>query len=86
MHGEEHELQRVLGLLAAAEHVAAEGEQVTVVAVVDDLEGRVVTRAQAGDEAIVARGTEQRPRPSAASCCDRQCGCVHTAAFPPTRR
>ena len=54
-------LQSVLGLLAAAEHVSAEGEQAAVVAVVDDLERAVVTRAHARDEAIVAHAW-QPPR------------------------
>ena len=47
-------LQGVLGLLAAAEHLSAEGEQAAVVAVVDDLERGVVTGAHPRHEAIVA--------------------------------
>jgi len=51
-------LQGVLGLLAAAEHLPAEGEQAAVVAVVDDLEGGVVARAHALHEAVVAHESQ----------------------------
>jgi len=54
-------LQGVLGLLTAAEHVSAEGEQAAVVAVVDDLERGVVTGSHAGDEAVVPHA-RQPPR------------------------
>jgi hypothetical protein len=47
-------LQGVLGLLAVPQHVSAEREQPTVVAVVDDLERVVVAGAHASDEPIVA--------------------------------
>jgi hypothetical protein len=46
-------LQGVLGFLAAAEHVPAEGEQAAVVAVVDDLERRIVPRPHPRHEAVV---------------------------------
>ena len=59
-------LQGILRLLATAEHVPAEGQQALVVAVEDDLERRVVSRAHAGDEAIVAHAWQppraRRPR------------------------
>jgi hypothetical protein len=51
--GHEGVLQGVLGLLAGAEHVAAEREQTAVVAVEDQLEGAVVAGADAGDQRLV---------------------------------
>ena len=59
--GGEAVLQGVLGLLAAAQHVSAEGEQAAVVAVVDDLEGGVVAGAHASDESIVAHAQQPPP-------------------------
>jgi hypothetical protein len=54
-------LQGVLRLLAAAEHLSAEGEQAAVVAVVDDLERCVVPGSHACDEALVPHA-RQPPR------------------------
>jgi hypothetical protein len=66
-------LQRVLGLVARAEHVAAEGEQAAVVAVEDELEGPLVAGADAGHEGVVGpparqAGTQARPRAGAQTC------------------
>src|SRR5213078_1265953 len=52
--GEQGVLKRVLGLLARAEHMAAEREQPAVVAIEYLLEGSVVARADARDESLVA--------------------------------
>ena len=47
-------LERVLALVLGAEHVAAEAEQLAVVAVVDDLEGALVARrGERGEPAVV---------------------------------
>ena len=54
-------LQGVLGLLATAQHLPAEGEQPAVVAVVDDLEGVVVAGAHASDEPVVADAQQPPP-------------------------
>jgi hypothetical protein len=51
-------LQRVLGLLTAAEHLPAEGEQAAVVAVVDDLERCVVAGAHPLHEAVVTHESQ----------------------------
>ncbi len=46
-------LQGVLGLFRGAEHVPAERQEIALVAVVDDLEGRLIAGADARDEAVV---------------------------------
>jgi hypothetical protein len=53
--GGEGVLDRVLALLAGADHVAAEGEDPAVVTIVDGLEGRLVTATDQADELVVAR-------------------------------
>ena len=55
-------LEGVLGLLDGAEHVAAEGEDPAVVAVVEDLEGRLGAGADVLDEALVRRQAQQHGR------------------------
>ncbi len=71
MDGEEDVLEGVLRLLAAAEHVAAEGEQPAVVAVVDRLEGGGVAGAQPLDEPVVAQPAEE-PAGGPAATCERK--------------
>ena len=51
-------LQRLLAVLAVAEHVAAEREQRRVVAVVEGLEGRSVAAGDKGREACVVLPSE----------------------------
>jgi hypothetical protein len=75
-------LQGVLGLLAAAEHLSAEGEQAAVVAVVDDLERGVVAGAHARDEAIVAHA-RQPPRTRGAWGTDVNRGGAHRGKYAP---
>ena len=58
----EHLLDRVLGLLRAAEHVAAEGQQRARVAVVEHLEGGLVAGAQARDQVPLSAQGKQPPR------------------------
>ena len=57
---EERVLDRVLGLVGRAEHVAAEGQDAAMVALVDLLEGGLRSRAHQGDEPLV-RGQPQQP-------------------------
>ena len=52
--GDEDLLEHVLGVLARAEHVLAEGEQARLVAVDEDLEGARVAVADERDELLVA--------------------------------
>src|SRR5206468_7643434 len=54
-------LERVLGLVAAAEHVAAECEQPVRVAVVDRLERSIVTGAHTSDQPVVPLGGGEAP-------------------------
>ena len=51
--GHERQLQRVLGLVPAAEHVRAEGEDATGVSLVDGFEGSVVAGSHLGDQVSV---------------------------------
>src|SRR6185436_4440842 len=60
--GEEGVLERVLGLLARAEHVPAEAEDRAVVAVEERLEGGLVAGAHERHETLVAREAEQAGR------------------------
>ena len=53
--GREGVLDDVLGLLARAEHVAAECEDPSVMTVVDDLEGAPAAGAYLSDEPLVVR-------------------------------
>ena len=53
-------LQHVLGVLGGAEHLPAEAEQATLVAVDDRLEGAGVAVARHRDQAFVALQLEQR--------------------------
>ncbi len=57
--GGQHILQHVLGVLARAEHVPAEGEQAAVVAADEHLEGVLVAAADRGDEPLVRLKPEQ---------------------------
>jgi hypothetical protein len=57
--GQEGVLDGVLCLLAIAHHVAAEGQDRPVVAVVHDLEGRAVAEPRLLDEALVPEGGEK---------------------------
>ena len=61
--GQEGVLQDVLGLLARAEHVLAEGEQPAVVGVVERLEGGVVPAANASEELGLRPAGGQPPAP-----------------------
>ena len=54
MGGDEGLLERVLGLVARAEHVAAEGEDAGVVAVVEHLERGLVPAPELLDQPLVA--------------------------------
>ncbi len=54
-------LDGVLGLLARAEHVAAEGQDPRAVALEGDLEGRVAAAPDLGDEPVVASEAQQAP-------------------------
>jgi hypothetical protein len=60
--GEEGLLDGVLGLLGAAEHVAAEGQDRPVVAVIDCLERHLLALADEVDEAGVAGKAKQTRR------------------------
>ena len=62
--GGEDLLQDVLGVLARAEHVPAEGQQPRLVAGDERLEGGLVAAAGQRDEPLVAREPEQRRRPA----------------------
>jgi hypothetical protein len=77
-------LERVLGLVAAAEHVPAEGEQAEVVAVVDRLERVVVAGPHPSDQALVAHRPQRPPaRPAAGA--KRNRGGGHGSNYAPTR-
>ena len=65
----ERVLHGVLGLLAQAEHVAAEGQDPRTVAFEGDLEGRVAAAPDLGNEAIVAGEAQQAPEPGAPGAC-----------------
>jgi hypothetical protein len=52
--GDECLLERVLGLVARPEHVAAVGQDRCVVAVVEDLERGLIAAAHLRDQALVA--------------------------------
>jgi hypothetical protein len=54
-------LDSVLGLVARAEHVAAEGEDAAVVAVVGHLERDLVAAPDLLDQSLVAEGGEKAP-------------------------
>ena len=58
-----HLLQHVLGVLARAEHVAAEGEQARFVARAQRLEGRVLPMARQLDELLIGLQAQQRRGP-----------------------
>ena len=58
--GGEHLLQHVLGVLARAEQVAAEGEQARLVARDERLEGGVVAAAHERDQPLVGLQAQQR--------------------------
>ena len=61
MGAQEALLERVLGLLARAEHVAAEAEQRAVVAVVEHLERALVTgRRELGEPGVVGTPKAER--------------------------
>ncbi len=66
--GGEHLLQDVLGVLARAQHVPAEGEQAGVVAREERLEGGVLAAAGQRDQALVRLQAQQRAGPSQAGC------------------
>ena len=61
VRGDEHALEGVLGLLVRAQHVAAEAQQRSVVAVIDRLERRLVTAPQGSDQPLIG-GAAQQPR------------------------
>jgi len=61
IRGDERVLHSVLGLLPIAEHVPAEGQQATVMAVVDRLEGRFVTTADSADQPLVGQRPDEAP-------------------------
>lgn len=81
---EEGLLDGVLGLLRGDQHVAAEGEQAAVVAVVDELEGALVAGSDGLDQAAVAGGPEQGHNPQASAWSDRGGAC--RASFHCSRR
>jgi hypothetical protein len=54
----ENFLQHILGVLLGLQHRATEGEQPTVVAVEECLEGPIVARSDQGDKALVALKAE----------------------------
>ena len=60
--GGEDLLQDVLGVLARAEHVAAEGQQARLVARAQRLEGGVMAPAGEGDQPLVGLQAQQRGR------------------------
>jgi len=62
VRGHERVLDGVLRLLRGAEHVAAEREDAAVVAIVDDLEGRLGARADVVDKALVGSDAQQHGR------------------------
>ena len=66
--GQERVLHDVLGLLARAEHVLAERQQLAVVRVVERLERRVIPSARGGDQGSLgppAQGPPARGLPPA---------------------
>jgi hypothetical protein len=74
VRGHEAVLQGVLGLVAVAEHVGAEGQQPAVVAVEDELEGAIVTGAHARDEGLVgAAARHAAARPGTGACVEARC-------------
>jgi hypothetical protein len=62
MGGDEGVLRGILGVLPRAEHVAAEGEDLRVMSVIDRLERVDVTPPHQRHEALVAAGSQQPPR------------------------
>ena len=62
MRAQEGLLERVLAVLAVADHVAAEREQRRVVAVVEHLEGARVAARHQRRQALVVKSTESVPR------------------------
>ena len=91
--GHEGVLEGVLGLLARAEHVPAEGEQAAVVAVEDELEGALVAGAHAGHEGVVGPPARERADAAAAGrgrervqCCESEESVdIGPSTFLPTR-
>ena len=73
---------RVLGLLARAEHVAAEGEQRRRVALEGDLEGGLAAALDLLHEPVVAGQAQQAPRAhgAPASACGDAIGTTHMNA------
>ena len=66
-------LQDVLGVLARAEHVAAEGEQARLVARAERLEGGVLAAPRERDQALVGLQAQQRRRPAQGGRCAGMC-------------
>ena len=64
--GREDLLQDVLGVLARAEHVPAEGEQAGVVAREERLKGGVLAASRKRDQPLVGLQAQQRAGPSQA--------------------
>ncbi len=77
--GGEHLLEDVLGVLARAEHVPAEGQQAGLIARAEDLEGGVLAAAGERDQPLVGLQAQQGRRPAqardAAGVCE--CGYLH---------
>ena len=67
--GGEDLLQHVLGVLARAEHVAAEGQQARLVARAERLEGGVLAAAGERDQALVGLQAQQRQTGRAGPAC-----------------
>ena len=80
--GDEDLLEDVLGVLGAAEHLAAEAEQPRLVALDQRLEGVLVPSTSEGDEVLVALELEERgppgKEPALLSVCE--CGGFHGVA------
>ena len=71
--GGEDLLQDVLGVLARAQHVPAEGEQARLVARAERLEGGVLAAAGERDQALVGLQAQQRRRAAQARHAARVC-------------
>ncbi len=71
--GGEDLLEDVLGVLARAEHVPAEGEQARLVARAERLEGGVLAAAGEGDQALVGLQAQQRRRAAQARRAASEC-------------
>ena len=74
-------LERVLGLVPAGQDVMAEREQAAGVAIVDRLEGRVVTGPDSGDESVVVTA-EHPPAQSGPASLPAERGGRHGASMP----